>query len=147
MSPEVRILITGGRVGVDDRVCAKALTVIAGSLGEVLVFGDGDAVGYDRLARAWAKAQGFRTETFHVDRKLDGDRDDAPKRRNLRMFNTFHPDVCVAFPGGPGTRHMWMHCFDHRLPVYSVEVENNHLHVSRMLKGQRAITLYSGPLT
>lgn len=141
-----RVLVTGGRVNVDDRIVAKAMTVTVGLLGERTVFGDGQAEGYDTLANRWAKANDHRTERYKIDRALDGDGDDAPKRRNLRMFERFAPTHCLAFPGGPGTRHMWTHCYGAGLPVISVEFDNGHLHICLMRKHQRAQTLFDGPL-
>ena len=141
-----RVLITGGRVAVDDRIAKKALTLVFATFGEDIVFGDGDAIGYDRLVRGLAKEAGCATETFRIDRKLDGDGDDAPKKRNLRMERDFAPTLCLSMPGGPGTRHMWTHCFQKGLPVISVEVDGDHLHVCVMQRHHQSTILFNGPI-
>lgn len=142
----LRILITGGRVNVDDRVAKKTMAVIFGTFGENIVFGDGKAPGYDTLMNGLAKAAGCATERYPIDASKDGDGDEAPKRRNLRMDAEFQPTHCLAMPGGPGTRHMWTHCFGRGLPVISVEVEAGHLHICLMKRHHKAKTLYNGPL-
>ena len=144
--PDPRVLITGGRVGVDDRIASKAFTVVVAELGGRVVFGDGKAPGYDTVLNALAKQNDHPTERYPVDKALDGDGDDAPKRRNLRMFDQFKPTHCLSMPGGPGTRHMWMHCFNAGIPVFSVEFDNGHLHICLMRKNCRAKTLFDGPL-
>lgn len=143
---EPRCLITGGRVDVRERAASKAMTIVIATLGEATVFGDGKAVGYDTVCNAIAKALGHKTARYPVDKALDGDADGAPKKRNIRMFETFKPTHCLSMPGGPGTRHMWMHCFNAGIPVFSVEQDGDHLHISLMQKHHKAKTLFSGPI-
>lgn len=99
---------------------------------------EGGAEGYDRVAQGWARDFGLNLETYRVDAALDGEAANAPKRRNLRMYQEGRPQACVAFPGGPGTRHMWMHCHDQGIPVYDVEIIGTQCIVYEMLKGRKA---------
>lgn len=117
------ILICGGRVRVEParRVCL-VLDFLAMHhwSGKVLTVVEGGAEGYDALGAAWARLRGHSHRRVRPDPHLDGYDDEAPKRRNIRMFETHQPDEVVVFPGGPGTRHMIAYALGRR-PVLDVE--------------------------
>ena len=76
----------------------------------------GAARGADTMAGVWAKSRNIPVIEFPADwrpqyingrpnvtRSLDRS---AGHRRNQQMLDEGHPDLVVAFPGGPGTRSM-----------------------------------------
>ncbi|AFU86633.1 GTP-binding domain [Caulobacter phage CcrRogue] len=152
MTPEAErpfvAVVCGGRVGVVEIAPTLVLSALVSALRwpRDMIWVDGDAVGYDRLCRAWAAKWGFATEVYKVDPALDGEGDDAPKRRNTRMRETSQPDVCVAFPGGPGTRDMWMQCLNAGIRVYSVEFDGDRYTVYQMDRDQPGLKLIEGKL-
>lgn len=104
----MNFIVCGGRVGVDDKTVWTVLTGIALSLPipRDAVLWHGNALGTDRSAGMWAARVGLEVQPVAIDNALDGDMDDAPKRRNARMKALASPQVVICFPGGPGTRHM-----------------------------------------
>uniref|UniRef100_A0AB74UND1 Uncharacterized protein n=1 Tax=Caulobacter phage BL57 TaxID=3348355 RepID=A0AB74UND1_9VIRU len=149
MKPEVfKAVVCGGRVGVVEQAPRLVLSALVSALRwpRTTVFVDGDAEGYDKLSRAWAEKWGFPTEVYKVDPALDGEGDDAPKNRNTRMRVESRADVCVAFPGGPGTRDMWMQCLEAGMTVYSVEFEGDRYVVHQMDRDQPGLKLIEGKL-
>lgn len=114
--------------------------------GERLIVAHGDALGYDKMAGRWAKNRAVECLDFPVSSRLDGHRDDAPKRRNQRMYDDFKPDACLAFPGGAGTRHMFSICRDAGLPVYDVAIDADNRKVSIWLckKGKPGLLYREG---
>ena len=104
--------VTGGRVGADKRRACAALEALWKAWGypSDLSLIEGDAEGYDRITGTWADIRGFSHSKFSIDKDLDGDDDQAPKRRNQRMLDIGKPERLIIFPGGPGTRHMYSIC-------------------------------------
>lgn len=143
-----RAVVCGGRVGTDERACGIVLAALVGALrwGRDTVFIDGCAAGYDTHANRWAERWSFPTERYRIDPELDGEAEDAPKRRNDRMRLEGRPTACVAFPGGPGTRHMWMRCFEAGIPVYSVTITPTEYIIDLMQKGQAPRVVAQGRL-
>lgn len=143
----VRALVCGGRVGVKEALARIALGMICRVecwRRETLVIIEGGAEGYDTVAGTWADDFGITRETYGVNKLLDGEGDDAPKRRNTRMRLEGVPTCCVSFPGGPGTRNMWMQCFEAGLPVYDVSFADGRLTIHWMQKGQPSRLVYEG---
>ncbi|ARB14366.1 hypothetical protein Ccr5_gp147c [Caulobacter phage Ccr5] len=149
MKPDpFKAVVCGGRVGVVEQAPRLVLSALVSMLRwpRDMIWVDGDAEGYDRLCRAWAEKWGFGIEVYPVDPALDGEGDDAPKNRNTRMRKESGADVCVAFPGGPGTRNMWMQCLNADMTVYSVEFNGDRYAVYQMNRDQPGLKLIEGKL-
>lgn len=113
--PPKRVLICGGR----DWSMTDMTFAALDRLNEKHNFGvviHGAARGADRLGGEWAKSRNIPVIEFPADwrpsfingrpnphRRLDRS---AGHRRNQQMLEEGHPDLVVAFPGGPGTRSM-----------------------------------------
>jgi hypothetical protein len=99
----VRVLVCGGRKFSNEALLRATLD----RLHRARVFNtliEGDAIGADRMAGAWAEAQGIAHLTFKAD--WDGLGSKAGPIRNQQMLVEGRPDLVVAFPGGSGTAHM-----------------------------------------
>jgi hypothetical protein len=118
------VCVCGGRVGVSDVQVFKVLNHIAKSEGwtpDLIEVIEGGAPCVDRFAGRWARKNAYAHATFRVNKDIDGADDQAPKRRNRRMKEQGRPQVCIGFPGGPGTRDMMDIC--HRAGVRVLDVE------------------------
>lgn len=106
------IAVTGGRDYTNERTIARALlqhVTLAGNRRPVLLTGGcptgADAIA-ERLWRLWERPFVVDPATFIRMGRAAG------PHRNKRMAigatfagdPFFHPDVCIAFPGGQGTR-------------------------------------------
>src|ERR1700749_4290337 len=99
----MRVLVCGGRSFTDQRLLEATLD----RLHHAHVFTtliEGDAIGADRMAGAWAEAQGIAHEVFKADWEGLGSK--AGPLRNQRMLDEGRPDLVIAFPGTSGTAHM-----------------------------------------
>lgn len=121
----MRLVICGGRVGVEDDGAWAVLDKLRkiGWITDDDEIAEGNAHGYDRIAGAWGRKHRLTCHKFKIDAALDGDRDDAPKRRNQRMFDVFRPTHALGFPGGPGTRDMLTICSRANISVADVEFD------------------------
>lgn len=95
------IIVCGGRTYSDAAKMHEVLSAIPGLTRIV----HGDQKGADRLADAWARANGVTVTPVPAD-WLKYRRSAGPirNRRMLREFGRI--DLVVAFPGGAGTAHM-----------------------------------------
>jgi hypothetical protein len=100
---KMKVLVCGGRDYADrenletqmDALClAYPITKIV----------HGGARGADTLAGEWAKKRKLKVFYYQANWELYGK--SAGRIRNLLMLEKEHPTLVVAFPGGPGTRHM-----------------------------------------
>lgn len=142
----MRLVVCGGRVRINHAGGAKVMEAMSAADRD-LVIAHGDAPGYDRLADRWSRRERITVEAYPVDAKLDGYRDDAPKKRNERMFYAFKPEACLAFPGGPGTRHMFSLCLDAGLPVYDVSFNQDRFLIWQCRKGRQGMLYREGLIT
>lgn len=94
---DVRVVVTGGRDFKDSGAVSGALT----ALGPIAALAHGGASGADTLAHRIAESVGIPVTVFKADWAKEGKA--AGPLRNLRMLDTFRPDVVVAFSGGRGT--------------------------------------------
>jgi len=117
------VAISGGRVRVAQAAVNAVMDRLAAVFGKSTKYIHGKAKGTDSFVDWWAKDRGYEVEAFPVDSKLDGHSDRAPKMRNHRMLDE-QPNAVVAFPGGPGTRHMFDIARQARVTVYDVELED-----------------------
>jgi len=76
---------------------------------------EGGAPGADRLARQWAKTNGFHFA--EVPALWDYFNKGAGPRRNAAML-ILKPDFCLAMPGGTGTADMIAKCQAANIPVW-----------------------------
>lgn len=147
----MKLVICGGRTKCNRPGAYSVLDTMLDSApaDEPFEIAQGEAVGYDLTARAWAERFSIKVTAYAIDNKLDGYRDDAPKKRNTRMFHDFKPDACLAFPGGPGTRHMFSLCYDALLPVYDVEFkpDQNQFSIWLLRKKREAALFRQGAIT
>ena len=64
----------------------------------------GAQTGADTMAGKWGKRMGLEVVPVEAEwKRLGGG---AGPIRNQRMIDEYHPQLVVAFPGGPGTRNM-----------------------------------------
>jgi hypothetical protein len=97
-----RVVVTGGRTYADrDRLYAVLSAVWSRYPGCTLV--EGGALGADRLAREWARANAVAVETVVANWATHGK--SAGPRRNREMLELPGVRLVVAFPGGRGTAH------------------------------------------
>lgn len=116
----MRVLVCGGRRYRDRDHIWNSLSELDKKEGPFDVIIHGAATGADTEAEWWAKGKGRKHAPFQaqwddisqpdaiVRLRKDGSRYDALAgiRRNTRMIEEGRPDLCVAFPGGPGTADM-----------------------------------------
>jgi len=99
----MRVLVTGGRDFKDKALLWDEMNALHACT-PVTVLGHGDARGADQMAGGWAEYHNIAVLRYPANwRNLD---EAAGTLRNEYMFLDFRPDLVVAFPGGPGTRHM-----------------------------------------
>jgi hypothetical protein len=99
----MRVLVCGGREFTDRAFLETTLDRLHRQCGFTALI-EGDALGADRLAGAWAEARGLDHLVFKAD--WDGLGAKAGPRRNRQMLEQGLPDLVVAFPGRSGTAHM-----------------------------------------
>lgn len=99
----MRVLVCGGRDFTDRALLEEVLDRLHRARVLTALI-EGDARGADRMAGAWAEAQGIAHEVFKAD--WDGLGAKAGPIRNRQMLEEGRPDLVVAFPGRSGTDHM-----------------------------------------
>lgn len=124
----MRIIVTGGRDYRDDETVA----LILWALDQNVTLVHGDARGADQLVAAEAERQGFNDVEAHPADWTGPCRDTCnhgPRRngccpaagnyRNQHMAD-LGADLCIAFPGGPGTADMCKRARAAGIPVLEV---------------------------
>jgi hypothetical protein len=117
----MRVLVCGGRTFADQALLEATLD----RLHHIRVFTtliEGDAVGADRMAGAWADARGIAHEVFKADWEGQGSK--AGPLRNLRMLEEGRPDLVIAFPGRSGTAHMKRIAREAGVAVVEIEADS-----------------------
>lgn len=99
----LRVLVCGGRQFTDRDLLEDTLDRLHRARGFTVLI-EGDAIGADRMAGAWAEARGVDHRVFRADWDRLGAK--AGPRRNRQMLDEGRPELVVAFPGGSGTAHM-----------------------------------------
>jgi hypothetical protein len=112
-----RYLVCGGRDFCDWRKLDTALRRAFGNSAGVVI--QGEAIGADFLAKAWALANGIEVESYPADWKTHGKA--AGGIRNQQMLDEAKPDAVIAFPGGSGTADMKRRARKAGVKVYEVE--------------------------
>lgn len=110
----MRVIVCGGRTYAD---AAHVDTVLAGLRPPVSLVRHGAARGADALADAWARAKGIALDPMPADWDKLGRL--AGPSRNAAMAAR-GADLCVAFPGGKGTRDMIRKAYEAGIPVLLV---------------------------
>lgn len=101
----MRVLVCGGRHY--DGPVDLALTELHESRGPISMIIHGGASGADHLAGEWAKKNAVHYAVVPALWKKLGQK--AGPIRNQVML-TLMPDICLAFPGGRGTKDMVSRC-------------------------------------
>jgi len=149
----MKLGVCGGRTGKVLIRAARVLDSVRAACGsESLEIGHGTAPGYDQAADAWAGVHKLPCTRIPVNNALDGDEDDAPKRRNRRilmwLLDTRQEAALLAFPGGPGSRDMAQIAHDAGVTVFDVEIDGDEFFVwtwpHRDERGKVAKLLCSG---
>ena len=112
----LRVLVTGGRRYADRRTVENTLRALHRSNVIVQII-HGGASGADTLAADWADFFGVPVVCIAADWALHGRA--AGPMRNRAMLE-LHPDVVLAFPGGPGTADMVRQAERAGIPVQRV---------------------------
>jgi len=123
-----RVIVAGGRVAISQRLVEAVLDRLSVDWPGDTILVHGCAQGTDTFAGNWGSRHGFAVQPMPVDSALDDSFEDAPKRRNARMLAEA-PDCILAFPGGPGTRHMVKIGDAANVPIYDVEIDGDHFRV------------------
>lgn len=134
----MRVLVCGGRDYKDRRHVFDVLDDLDMEvvIDEII---EGGASGADRLARMWAQKRGVPFVTFEAPwDDLDSAGSIAARSKTGRVYNKNAgpirnrwmliyrvpefteygiPDLCVAFPGGGGTRNMMIQALEHGVTV------------------------------
>jgi len=122
------VLVTGGRAYSDEYTLCDALDRIEElcDLAQLhMTVVQGGATGADRIARQWAWDNNKRciTERAKWGRPPPNHDRLAGFKRNQRMIDKHHPDICVAAPGGNGTADMVSRCETASIPVIEITIE------------------------
>ena len=100
----MRVLVCGGRDGLDAEYVEKTLDRVLAARGPFDRLIHGDARGVDRTAGKWARDNHILEWEFlpewHRVEASDG------QSCNQRMVAEGAPDLVIAFPGGVGTANM-----------------------------------------
>lgn len=99
----LRVLVCGGRQFSDGAFLNSKLDELHRQYGFTVLI-EGDAVGADRLAGAWADANDLEHLQFPAD--WENLKRKAGPLRNKQMLDEGKPDLIVAFPGTSGTFNM-----------------------------------------
>ena len=108
------VLVCGGR---DYNNKAKVYEILT-SLGKIDCVIHGGATGADSLAGSWAIANGVHVAQVKALWDVHG-RSAGPIRN--AVMAAFNPTVCLAFPGGAGTRNMVSQCRAKGIDVIEVD--------------------------
>ncbi len=118
----MRILFTGGRNFQNAKAVKKLLDHLSKDKNfEVVV---GDATGFDQIVREWCDENLLdennivTCEVFYADWDKYGNA--AGPIRNQAMVD-FEPNLCIAGPGGVGTRDCVDKCHAAGIPVLRLE--------------------------
>lgn len=110
----MRLLICGGR-NYNDKVAVNMLLNQIHALYPVTFVIHGGAKGADQLGENWALDHNIPCKCYLPNWNKYGR--GAGPRRNEQMLIQGKPELCVAFPGGPGTRDMVARCTRALVPV------------------------------
>ena len=117
----MKILVCGGRDYDNETKINKVLSKYYSSNLTII---HGGAKGADELAEMWALVRGMNQKIYPADWNKHGKA--AGPIRNQQMLDD-NPDIklCIAFPGGRGTRDMINRARAKNITVIEVEDNNN----------------------
>lgn len=117
MAEGKRLIVCGGRDWSDAGAVSRVLTVAQERTGIAMII-TGGAKGADSLAARWAHANAIPYLTVPANWEKHGDA--AGPIRNQIMLDMMGEmlDGVIAFPGGPGTRHMCKIAREAGVPVW-----------------------------
>jgi hypothetical protein len=121
------IIVAGGRVGrnLSKAIVWAVLDDLSQRWPNPFRIVHGAAAWTDTWAGQWGYDRHHPVQPVPVDGNLDGYKDRAPFRRNMRMQRDFPAYLCLGFPGGGGTNSMLEICHDAGVPVGDVEINDN----------------------
>ena len=111
----IKVIVCGGRNFSDQQKINKILAEYIHPYSMII---HGGASGADSLAEKWAKKNGVHTAIVNARWENFGHK--AGPMRNRKMLS-LNPDLCIAFPGGKGTKHMVSLCKDLEIEVIEVD--------------------------
>lgn len=111
-----KVLACGGRDYRDQKHVDQVMDQIKAHYGELLLI-HGNAGGADGLVAYWGIRAGVWQARVSALWAAHGR--SAGPLRNLAMLE-LKPDICIAFPGGPGTAHMIKVAREAGVPTYEV---------------------------
>lgn len=110
------VLVCGGRTFNDQEHVNTVLNAVRAHYGEIIII-HGNAGGADNCAGLWAHTVGVHQARvpalWPVHHKASG-----PIRNSMML--KLQPDVCIGFPGGPGTADMLKKARAAGIPTYEV---------------------------
>lgn len=120
----MKILVCGGRDLGDRKLVYDGLDTVCLEYGKPDFLVQGYAPGADKLALNWAILRGIphSGKKYKAEWKTYGLA--AGAIRNKRMLDEEHPDLTVAFPGGPGTRNMVTQSIQAGVPVAFIRIKH-----------------------
>ena len=122
---EFAVLVCGGRTYSDFNQLTRQLDRLHDQCPITLII-HGATAGADSLAGRYAALRGIPCHPYPPNRQKDGPGRDWKFRRNERMLHTSRPRLIVAFPGGPGTRHMVQASRRNGYPVWDLRLNTGH---------------------
>jgi hypothetical protein len=100
------VLVCGSRDAIDWQPVFAWLDLFAATHPVTKVI-HGGARGIDSMADGWARQRQIPVDAYRITHETwRAQGKSAGPRRNQRMLDEGKPDVCIAFPGGRGTRDM-----------------------------------------
>ena len=116
------VLVCGGR-HFEHRDAVYAMLDTLHDQEEIVRVIQGGATGADEFARDWADNMQIDCLTFEADWERYGAA--AGPIRNAVMLKKGHPNLVLAFPGGPGTADMVRRAKAGGFPVVEVRMANS----------------------
>jgi hypothetical protein len=113
----LRVLVCGGRQFKDAAFLSAKLDELHRQYRFTTLI-EGDAEGADRMAGAWADANGIELLVYPAD--WENLKRKAGPIRNKQMLDEGKPDLVVAFPGTSGTFNMCRQAEAAGVPVIAV---------------------------
>ncbi len=127
-----KIVVTGGRNFSDKDFVYKILNKFLSKESFILIHGD--ATGLDSLAKEWVIENNVDQMPYPALWKDFNQKPCVIKygqfgkynclagfNRNQQMIDEGKPNLCLAFPGGDGTKDMKKRCIKYKIPVINFD--------------------------
>ena len=120
--PVLRLAVTGGRKYQDYYNVQRTMRKIAAKFDLVIIHGD-CPTGADHWAKIYCDLTETPQEPYPAKWKTQGDA--AGFARNQWMVENANIQLCIAFPGGPGTADMVARCSAAGIPVKLIKARED----------------------